>query len=188
MNLKEIVLGIAILVLTIFVTTYGVNMIFSEPQYESICSPTLWEVEALNETSCFEMGGKWIDQNIECIKAPCPQGYCDKEFSCRGSYELQIERYHMNVFLVAVPLGVLLILFGAYFLNLEAVGVGIMAGGVGTVLRGVGSYWRYSEDWIRFLISLAGLLIIIYFGYKFRERIGSKGSKDSKRKKGKNKK
>src|SRR3989344_7462075 len=129
MNIKEIILGIAVLVLTIFVTTYGVNMIFSEPRYESICSPALWEVEVLNETACFEMGGKWIAQNIECIKAPCPQGYCDKEFSCRSSYDLQFERYHMNVFLLSVPHGILLILIGAYFLSLESISVGIMAGG-----------------------------------------------------------
>ena len=178
MNLKEVILGIAVLVLTIFVTTYGVNTFFSEPQYDDFCPPSLWnDGKILNETECFEMGGKWTAQDIECIRAPCPQGYCDQDYGCREGYELSLERYHMNVFLIAVPLGILLIILGAYLFSLEAVSLGIMAGGVGTILRGVGGYWRYSEDWVRFLISLLGLVILIYFMYKFREKINKKRKK-----------
>jgi hypothetical protein len=182
MNLKEIIFGVAVLVLTLFVTTYGVNMFFSEPLYEDVCSPSLWEVEVLNETTCFELGGKWMEGDIRGSGPQYLEGYCDKDFSCRESYNLRLERYHMNIFLIAVPLGILLILFGAYFFSLDAVSVGIMAGGVGTILRGVGSYWRYSEDWMRFLISFAGLVVLIYFVYRFQKKIGSNKKARKKRK------
>ncbi|MCR4327828.1 MAG: hypothetical protein NUV46_04590 [Nanoarchaeota archaeon] len=183
MNLKEGIIGVAVLVLTLFVTIYGVNAFFSESQYNDFCPPTLWEVEVLDEATCFEMGGKWMKTDIVCVTTPCPSGYCDKEFSCREAYELGLERYHMNIFLITVPLGILIVLAGAYLFSLESVSGGIMAGGVGTILRGVGSYWRYSEDWLRFLISVIGLTILIYFAYKFQEKISSNNKKLKKRKK-----
>lgn len=182
MNLREVILGVAIFILTLFVTTYGVNVFFDEPQYDDSCPVSKLEVPIMNESVCFEHGGKWTDQEVRCITEPCPPGYCDRDFSCREGYELSRERYSMNVFLIAVPLGILLILFGAYFFSLNAVGVGIMTGGVGTILRGISSYWRYSEDWIRFLISLLGLVIVIYFSYKFGDKLGFSKSEHRKKK------
>ena len=38
MNLKNILLGIAIIILTIFVTFYGINTIFPKPAYDDYCS------------------------------------------------------------------------------------------------------------------------------------------------------
>ncbi len=180
MNLREIALGISIFVLTLFATIYGVNMIYSEPQYENYCNASLWKVPITNESICSEFGGRWNPTNIPREKI---NGYCEKDFSCRQTYKLDKEEYSMNIFLISIPLGILLILFGAYFFSLNAVGVGIMIGGVGAILRGVSNYWRYSEDWIRFLISLAGLVIVIYFSYKFSERLGFDKNEFIKKKK-----
>jgi len=178
MNLKEVFLGLAVLILTFFVITYGINAISPQPKYEDFCTPSLWQqTQPLNETSCFELGGKWHSQDIKCIKQPCPHGYCDQEYSCRRAYNLNLERYNMNVFLIAVPLGIILILLGAYFFSLDAVGVGIMGGGLGSILKGLTSYWAYTSDVVRFLISLVGLVIVIYFGYKFQDRIKGKKKK-----------
>jgi len=175
MNIKEVFLGIAVLILTFFVVTYGINTFYSEPKYDDFCSPSLWQVQNLNETTCFDLGGKWTSY-AQPVKGEVP-GYCDQDFSCREAYNLKLESYHMNVFLIVVPLGILLILLGAYFFSLDFVGVGIMGGGLGTVLKGVSSYWSYSNDFVRFLISLAGLIIVIYFGYKFQDKIKSKKKK-----------
>ena len=167
MNLREVILGIAIFVLTLFVTTYGVNMFYNAPDYNDFCDAENWKLAIQDETSCIEQGGEWndyakvVDEEV--------RGNCDLDFTCREDYEIEQEKYSMKIFLVAVPLGILLILLGAYFFSLTAIGSGIMAGGVGTILRGISSYWRYSEDWIRFLISLFGLVVLIYFGYKFSD-------------------
>ena len=175
MNLKEIFLGLAVLILTFFVLTYGINLFYSEPHYDDFCSPSIVQVQNLNETTCFENGGKWTSYAPP-VKGEVP-GYCDQDFSCREVYNLKLESYQMNIFLIAVPLGILLILLGAYFFSLDAVGVGIMGGGLGGILKGVSGYWAYSNDLIRFLISLFGLVIIIYFGYKFQDRIKGKKKK-----------
>ena len=38
MNLKNVLLSIAIIILTIFVTYYGINTLFPKPAYEDFCS------------------------------------------------------------------------------------------------------------------------------------------------------
>lgn len=172
MNFKEIIVAIAIFVLTLFVSMYGVNSLYSEPVYEDFCSNSILYVEDMNESVCFENGGKWnsYPKKVEGES----NGWCDQDYSCRSAYDLAKERYSMNLFLISIPLGVLILFLGFYFFNVEAVGLGLMIGGVGTMLRGIGSYWRYSEDWLRFLVSLVALLIVIYFSYRFRDRFGKK--------------
>jgi len=170
MNLRGIIIGIAIFVLTLFVSTYGVNTFLNEPAYNDFCPNSILKVSEMNESICFDNGGRW-NPGFE------NQGYCDQNFRCNEAYKLEKERYDMNVFLMAVPLGILILLGGFFFFSLESVGVGIMSGGVGTLLRGIGSYWRYSEDWLRFLISLTGLVIVIWVSYKFNERLERKRKK-----------
>ncbi|MDA3836141.1 MAG: hypothetical protein PF542_00810 [Nanoarchaeota archaeon] len=181
MNLRGLILGIAIFVLTLFVTSYGVNTVYPSVAYDDFCSNTYWEVAEMNESVCFDNGGKWNDYGatpvkVDTIERPLETGYCDKDYLCREAYELANERQAMNVFLIAVPLGILILLGGFYFFTLETVGVGLMAGGVGTMLRGISSYWQYSSDAVRFLVSLAGLIVVIYFSYRFGNKIENKKS------------
>jgi len=181
MNIKAVILGAAIFILTMFVTTYGVDTFYSEPQYDDFCSNSIWEVNDMTEAVCFENGGKWTSYTDKVDDGPT--GHCDRDFSCRKAYNLSQERYSMNVFLLAIPLGILVLFLGFYFFNLEPVGVGIMAAGVGTLLRGISSYWRYSEDWLRFVISLAGLLIVIFFSYRYSDKFHGSSKVKSKKKK-----
>lgn len=174
MNLRGIVIGVAILILTLFVSLYGVNTFLDKPQYDDFCPNTIWKPMPVNESVCFDNGGRWNTGFNN-------TGYCDENFRCNAAYNLAEERYSMNIFLIAVPLGILILLGGFFFFRLEIVGVGIMAGGVGTLLRGVGSYWRYSEDWLRFLISLFGLVIVIYFSYRFSSKLEKKSKKKRKK-------
>jgi len=171
MNLKNLVIGIAIIILTIFVTFYGINMFFPKPQYEDYCNMSKFQnVLVETQTTCADMGGIWYPQNIECIKAPCPQGYCDLYYQCNQEYNDVLKVRARNVFFVALPLGILIIALGAFVFGLESVGVGIMGGGIGTLIYGSGAYWPFSENWIRFIISLVGLIILIWIAYWFNNK------------------
>ena len=77
-----------------------------------------------------------------------------------------------------MPLGILVIVLGAVIFGLEAVGAGLMGGGVGIILYGVGGFWRFADDWLKFSISLLGLIILIWFSYRFN----GKGFKWQKKK------
>jgi hypothetical protein len=176
MNLKNVVLGIAIMILTIFVAVYGISLIYEAPEYTDYCEEFRTAEVINNSERCVEVGGSW-DGNI--LKpAEGTQGYCDRNFSCRQEYEEVSEKYSRNIFLIAVPLGILVIVLGAVLFGLEAVGAGLMGGGVGIILYGVGGFWRFADDWLKFSISLLGLIILIWFSYRFN----GKGFKWQKKK------
>lgn len=220
MGVKDIILGIAIIILTIFVTFYGINTLFPKPAYDdfcninpgkvcpSVCVP-LYEINSgecvftecgsgcgadniitFSDSSSCEAGlslsdqkrcelqnGSWIRQDIQCIKAPCPQGYCDVYSQCNQEYNDLAKERSKKVFFIALPLGILIIALGAFFFGLEAVGAGLMGGGVGTLIYGSGAYWPYTQNWIRFLLSLAGLAILIWFAYFFNRKMKSKNKR-----------
>ena len=54
--------------------------------------------------------------------------------------------------------------------SLESVGAGLMGGGIGTLIYGAGGYWEYAEDWIRFLSSVIGLVVLIWFAYWWNKK------------------
>ncbi|MFH1151674.1 MAG: hypothetical protein V1788_00950 [Nanoarchaeota archaeon] len=126
------------------------------------------------EARCLDFGGKWEAQEIKCVTTPCPQGYCNRDYQCRMDYEDAQKKYSLNAFLIAVPLGILIIIFGAFLFSLDAVGVGLMGGGVGTMIYGIGGYWNYADNWLRFIISLIGLVALIFFTYWFNNKIEKK--------------
>ena len=45
-----------------------------------------------------------------------------------------------------------------------------MGGGIGTLIFGVGEYWSYADNWLKFIISLIGLIAIIGITYWFNSK------------------
>ncbi len=178
MKIKDIILGIAIIILTIFVTFYGINTFFPKSQYEDFCGEpkSIGVIETLEQ--CEAVGGKWADYDI--VAKPSVEGervvegYCDRDYECRQELEDANRMRSRNVFFIALPLGIIIIILGAFLFKLDAVGAGLMGGGVGTLIYGAGAYWPYSENWIRFLISLIGLVILIWFVYYFNKKLSGK--------------
>lgn len=183
MNIKNIVLSVAIIILTIFVVVYGINTFYDKPKYDSYCGEFKTQEIIETQERCEEIGGKWILFNDGEIPRPVKpvegieEGYCDRDFSCRSEFESASENYYKNLFLITLPLGIAIIILGALVFGLEAVGAGLMGGGVGTILYGVGGYWRYSDNLIKFLLSLIGLIIVIKVAYWFNKKFEGKGKK-----------
>jgi len=44
-----------------------------------------------------------------------------------------------------------------------------VAGGAGTLVYGAGGYWRYADNWLKFVLSLVGLVALIIFAYWFNK-------------------
>ena len=104
MSIKNVVLGIAILILTISVVIYGVNTFHESPDYDDYCDETIYRGIIETQESCVEFEGKWSAQDVKCVTEPCPQGYCDVDYFCRQDYEEAREKYAKSVFLIAVPI------------------------------------------------------------------------------------
>ncbi len=171
MALKNIIIGITIIILTFSVVVYGIATFYERPSYNDFCPDVRIAKVIESQAECESIGGKWTSFEKECIEKPCPvKGSCDPDFSCRKDYQNALEKYSLILFLITLPLGILIIVLGGVVFGLEDVGAGLMGGGVFTILYGVGNYWRYSGDVLRFLLSLAGLVVVIWFAYWFNKR------------------
>jgi len=165
MNIKNLVLGIAIIILSIFVVIYGIGTVYTAPEYEDFCeSLEVGEVIG-TQGECEQLNGKWND-DFE---------HCDKDYHCREDYEDAREVYFRNLFLITLPLGIVIIIVGALAFGLETVGAGLMGGGVATILYGVGGYWRYSAELMKFLLSLIGLIAVIGLAYWLNKKFKKRG-------------
>lgn len=174
---KNFVIGIAILILTMFVVVYGINTFYEKPSYEDFCGEFKTQEIINTEEICSEIGGKWTAyEGVKPIeeKELTVEGYCDRDYTCRQEYEDALEKHARYVFFVSIPLAILIIALGAFVFSLNSVGIGLMFGGVGTLIYGAGGYWRYSENLLKFIISLIGLIVLIFLAYWFNRRISGK--------------
>ncbi|MEK6895206.1 MAG: hypothetical protein AABX48_01675 [Nanoarchaeota archaeon] len=171
--IKNLVIGIAILILTVAVGVYGISTLYGKaPTYEKYC-PNL-----INQTVCESNGGDWIDNTQLVTDAqgstkpvPIGGGYCQYDSTpCQKNYDDANRAYQRNVFFIALPLGVIIIALGAVIFGLESVGGGLMAGGVGIILYGIQGFWQYADDWLKFALSLVGLVVVIWLAYWFNKK------------------
>jgi divalent metal cation (Fe/Co/Zn/Cd) transporter len=185
MDFKSVILGIAIFIMTIFVGVYGISTLYGEsPQYDEYCPNNL-----INQSICESENGVWTNntQMVADVKGDIRPiqvegGYCNYDFTqCQNELESAEKSYYKKVFLTALPLGIVIIFLGAVVFGLEAVGAGLMAGGVAVMVYGTGSYWRFTDDWLKFLLSLVGLVIVIWMAYYFNREFGKKNSAKKKR-------
>jgi len=49
-----------------------------------------------------------------------------------------------------------------------------MAGGVGIILWGVSGFWSFAQDWLKLILSLAGLVALIWLAYYFNRKFGKR--------------
>ena len=173
MSIKNVVIGIAIIILTISVAIYGISTFYPNPDHSDFCDDFRYSIEINNSEQCIAAEGKWNEFNV-----PKPvvgeEGYCNLNYYCEQEYNDVSEKRSKIIFLIAVPLGILVIVLGALLFSLEAVGAGLMGGGVGIILYGVGGFWEFAQDWLKFLLSLVGLIILIWFAYKFNDMFPKK--------------
>lgn len=178
MKIKNFVLGVAIMVLTIFVVVYGMNTLYSRPDWDDFCGDKSAVGSVDSEQECYAVGGAWSSnlEDREDVEAPVEfnpdkiQGWCDLHFECREKYEAAREKYARNLFLITLPLGIIIIVAGILVFGLETVGAGLAGGGVLTLLWGVIEYWQYGSNLMKFLLSLVGLVIVILLAYWFNRK------------------
>ena len=167
-GMRNFVLGIGIFILTMFVVVYGVNTFLDKPEYEDYC-PSVYDVS--EESVCLERGGVWNDVEIVGNEAvPTSKRNCANQVDCRDGYNDAMEKRSKIIFIISIPLALLIIALGMFIFNLNSVGVGLMFGGIGTLIYGAGGYWRYSQDLLKFVMSLVALGILIWVGYRFEQK------------------
>lgn len=194
MNLKNLLLGIAIIILTIFVTFYGINTLYPKPDYNDFCESSYTTKTPISREVCPAVCIPAYEiVRDKCVYNECGSGCgpdeinsfanlenCEQalyDFKCYERYDAALKERARKVFFIALPLGIAVIALGAFAFGLESVGAGLMGGGIGTLIYGAGAYWPYTQNWIRFILSLAGLALLIWLAYYFNRKFGKKFGK-----------
>jgi len=79
------------------------------------------------------------------------------------------KRFQQHLFAVAVPLGLVALLVGA-FLRLPATGTGLMFGGIFSICDGYFNYWSELADVLKFVSLLIAFLLLLFLGYRRLEK------------------
>lgn len=174
MIIKNLIIGIAIFILTTSVGVYSISTLYgNSPEYEKYCP------QINTEKECSDFGANWTNYPVEAMNSPktiptSPNGYCDVYKVCDSKLRAAQETYSKKVFLTALPLGIVVIIIGALVFGLISVGGGLMAGGIGIIIYGVFGFWQFADNWMKFLFSLVGLVIIIWLAYFFNKKFAKK--------------
>ena len=102
MNIKNLIIGIAIFILTISVGVYGISTIYGKgPSYEIYCP------QINNEKACNDFGANWTNYSTAQMNSipPIPVtelktapiyggGYCDNSQKCNLDFQVARENYN----------------------------------------------------------------------------------------------
>lgn len=175
-NLKHIIFGIAIALISVFFFAYAVQTIYPTPKYGDFCNENLSRVNFDSKAECEAVGGLWDGFDEEQSEVVVDDGdipphkstyirSCDTTHTCRENYNEARKSYERNVFFVHLIIGVI-ILLAAFFLGLEVVSTGLMGGAVLLIVYGTIRYWEGLSDIWRTLVLGFTLAILIGFAYK----------------------
>jgi hypothetical protein len=93
------------------------------------------------------------------------QAYADQRHKQLLAYQSARAKFARRLIVVMAPLGIAAIL-GGYFLGVNAIGTGFMLGGILCVVYGYAGYWTLLYPWMRFGSLLAGMLMLLFVGFK----------------------
>ncbi len=169
MKIKNLVLGIGIVILFGLALWQGIEAFHPSPKWEDFCQdrvavpiPVEKEVQS-NSTECIESGGKWIN------------GYCDFYQECQKELENAQKEHSKIVFLVAIIVGFIALIVGFFILSIEPVGSALLGSGIWAIFWGSVINWRNFSDIWRFLLLLLVLILVIWLAV----RLNSKKEKKS---------
>jgi hypothetical protein len=172
-KVKNIVLGVGIFIVFLFLLHNGIRVFYAEPEYNDFC-PEVRTAEFIdNEVRCVEVGGKWnpdtVPRKVDSQNEQIITGYCDRDFSCRENYENSVDEFEKKVFFIAVVIGLLILIIGVV-IKTEPVGSGLMASGVGAIVYGTIVNWENLGNLGRFVLLLIAFILLIWFGFRLNSK------------------
>lgn len=156
----SILISIILTIIIVSTVNVGTSLFLSEPKYEDYCDNSkvipIETYDNITKDICESYNGTWMPQNIQCIKAPCPQGYCDFYAKCQKAYEEAQKPFNQQKFYIFAGLGFILLLVGLFALENLIQFTGLATGGI-LVFQGI--VMNLQSKMVVF-IALLGILII----------------------------
>lgn len=156
-KIKNIILGIIIAFVFLFFCVYGTKLVYKAPEYSQFCNDT----KILPPAIPMEKTG---------YNYTYQQEQTDYYQQCQGKFDKSQEDYSKNLFIISLVFSLIIIAVSAFLIPVESVSGGLMLGSLMFLIYGIGSYWRFMNDYFRFVILGIALLILIYIGYKLARK------------------
>jgi len=170
----SIIISIILTIIIVSLVNVGTSLFLKEPEYDKYCNMTksspIETYENVTKEICESNNGTWTPQNIQCIKAPCAQGYCDFYQKCSQAYSDAQKPYNQKKFYVFAILGFILLLFGLFVKEMLLQITSLASGGI-LVFEGIVT--NLQDKLIVFISLLAILIIFGIIAYRVIRR-GSK--------------
>jgi hypothetical protein len=147
---KKFALGFGIAIIFPMMIHYGVSTFSPEPKWKD------YQVE-----NYYEKHERAIPEEQKKLEAEKNQ--------LEKRMEVENKRFSKHLFFVAVPLGILAIIVGA-FISIQATGTGLMLGGIFCVSDGYFHYWLELPDPLKFGSMLIAFIVLLLIGYKKLEK------------------
>jgi len=177
----SILISIILTVIIVSTVNVGTSLFLKEPEYDKFCNYTktipLETYDNITKDVCEQHNGTWTPQNVQCIKAPCPQGYCDFYQKCSQAYSDAQKPYNQYRFYIFAGLGFILLLVGLFAVENLIVITGLATGGI-LVFEGIVQNWQN-----KMIVFIALIAILIIFGILAWRVINKVDKEPSKRKK-----
>lgn len=163
----SIIIGVILTIIIVSLVNVGTSLFLNEPEYEKYCNRTisspLETYDNITKETCEAYNGTWTPQNVQCIKAPCPQGYCDFYQKCNQEYNDAQKPYNQKRFYVFAFLGFVLLILGLFVKEMLLQITFLGSGGI-LVFEGIVS--NLQEKLIVFISLLAILVIFGILAYR----------------------
>lgn len=156
----SIIISIILTIIIVSTVNVGTSLFMHEPEYEKYCDYTksipIETYDNVTKALCEQNNGTWTPQSVQCIKAPCPQGYCDFYAKCNQAYQDAQKPYNQLRFYIFAGLGFILLLIGLFAKENLIQITGLATGGI-LVFEGIVQNW---ENKTIVFIALLGILVI----------------------------
>ncbi len=177
---KNIVLGIGIVIVFALVLWQGIEAFYPAPRWENLCTqqeftPRLIKPEVScqsptelqqQEQQCYNQKGQPIydyDEN------GCPINVKECDF-CQREFEKAELRHAKIVFVISLIAGILALIIGYAILSVEPVGSALMGSAVWAIFYGSIVNWRNFSDIWRFALLFAVLVLLIWIALRLNKR------------------
>ena len=141
---RQIIVGFGIAAIFPALIYYGLSTVYPPPKQENYLS----------------YGGPPSAATPEERKA-----HAAEQAKQRDSFATAARSFARVMFAVSTVLGLIAIVLGAY-LKPHAIAAGLILGGICSGALGYWAYSFYLDDWFRFLSLLAGLVALLFVGFR----------------------
>jgi len=188
MNVKNLVLGIGIIIVFGLVLWQGIEAFYPTPKYDDFCKanipqPAFLKPETVcnssvnlqrDEAQCYQQRGNPIyeyDGNGCQISVK----ECDL---CNLNLEKAQDTHAKSVFYISLIVGLIALIVGYSILSIEPVGSALIGSGIWSFFWGTVINWRNLSSIWRFLLLLIALILIIFIAIRLNtKKISSKKKK-----------